>query len=93
MTDSQNSKDLSDERLRKLANRNDVIAAMAKEIMGLRRSLTAMLVTTEMLNENFNMFVLEFARHIDDKNVMDNRAVTSESCKRVIRNIKKEFSL
>lgn len=89
MTDSQNSKDLSDERLRKLANRNDVIAAMAKEILGLRHSLK----NTLSVLDNLNGYMNDAVRLINDANLSRQRAASSKSTNELIDKIKREFSL
>lgn len=89
MTESQNSKDLSDERLRKLANRDDVIAAMAQEILGLRQSLKG----TLSVLENLNGYINDAVRLINDSNLSRQRAASSRSTNDLIEKIKREFAL
>lgn len=89
MNNSQNSKDLSDERLRKLANRNDVIAAMAQEILGLRHNMNDLIELLEKLNEYIN----DAVRLIDDPNLCRQRAASSKSTNDLIEKIKREFAL
>lgn len=89
MNESQNSKDLSDERLRKLANRNDVIAAMAKEILGLRHTVNNLMGVLDNLNGYMN----DAVKLIDDTDLYRQRSASSKATTELIQKIKRDFAL